>query len=131
MSKVGTIMQKMSAKEQQVMQEASQTLCVAHCQREAMALMACMKKKGGVPEQQCMPQLQAMRDCADRAQESGDVQRDLVKIGQLECKADFNALVECKRRGGACDAEERRLVLRSAEALLSSVKQQQQQQQRQ
>ena len=115
MRKLGTIMQALSAKEQQVMHEASHTLCVAHCQREAMALMACMKKKGGVPEQQCMPQLQAMRACADRAQEGGDVQRDLVQIGKLECKADFNALVECKRRGGACEAEERRLVLRSAE----------------
>ena len=123
MSKLGSIMQPLSQKEQQVIQEASQTLCVAHCQREAMTLMECMNKKGrSVPEQQCMSELQAMRACADRAQESGDIQRDLVKIGMIECREDFNALVECKKRGGECDAEERRLVLCSAEALLLAMK---------
>ena len=112
-----TITQGLSAKEEDIMSTAYTNFALVHCKQEAIAFAACRNEKSAVPEQQCKREVQALNACAQRAAENGHIQGDLIKVGVSQgCRADFDALAECKKRGGACDADERRFFVCSAAA---------------
>ena len=116
LNNLATISDGLSAKEKDIVNAACRHLTLnVYCQQEAYALAMCTEKSG-MPEQQCKREMQALNACYQGAVENGQIQQTLIQIGHPHCRAAFDALAECKKRGGACVADERRFFVCSAAA---------------